>query len=65
MTTEEKCENCRYWREMDAEEELGNCCRYPPKVVDGGSSTTMLYLVGHFPEVYGFDFCGEFKEKKV
>lgn len=67
MTTEEKCENCKYFRPRPDKGGVGLCHRYPPTVVEGvwtdddeiGSTTFSLY-----PNVDVHALCGEFKEKK-
>lgn len=72
MTTEEKCENCRYYT-PNADSACGQCKRYPPSAEResytetwDGTECEKRSTVTFFPVVEGqVDWCGEFKEKKV
>lgn len=51
----ETCKSCKWFRLYDGCEEVGNCLRYPPRILDMSYS-----VVSHLPEVWHDDFCGEF-----
>jgi hypothetical protein len=55
----EKCENCRYWLQMNLTDSDGVCRKYPPKRVSSpvGVST-------NFPPIKSDQWCGEFKERE-
>ncbi len=68
MTTEEKCENCKYF-ELYPSKDRGSCSRYPqtPLVtVFTNEAGEVDSSVGSYaPVMLIEEFCGEFKEKKV
>lgn len=67
MTTEEKCENCRYYkiRKLANGNTSGVCCRYPPSDTIQTHEVFGQYIDACFPEVGVGSWCGEFKEKNV
>jgi len=65
---EECCANCKFsynWRESI------KCCRYPPSFyfpLDSlieGSFEEQIRDSTRFPVLYGFNWCGEYKRRKV
>lgn len=67
MTTEEKCENCKYFY-YDATRKIGMCRRYPPSVavyITGRDEEVYSKSYGEYPDTDKSKWCGEFKEKKV
>lgn len=57
MTSERKCENCRYADPQEEERGMFTCLRYPPQIArnDEGESVCC------FPQVRARDWCGEFR----
>ncbi len=62
------CESCRFWKEHFSDKK-GNCCRYPPKLIDFFLKQSediledLLFVGTRFPVTQHDEFCGEFKEK--
>lgn len=63
-----KCENCRYWRQIEnamlpgnIEYLAGQCRRYAPHLLSG--SGTGYYIHSLWAVTSSEDWCGEFREK--
>lgn len=67
MRQNDSCMNCwhfKYIKECkEIGEHIGECRRYPPKIVYTGEDPGReVFTYGFFPEVYASAFCGEHKD---
>lgn len=55
---EERCENCKFWKETADDGSTGECQRYPPQLVTNSVGTV---IDAAWPTVDADDWCGEWK----
>ena len=60
---EEKCENCRFWRQREKYADTGYCRRYPPQMTlnEGGHRWDTVPRTDVAPD----DWCGESAAKRA
>ena len=58
------CRECKYWaaEEFEPEPDIGDCHAHPPIVIRHGIHG--VHVTG-FPEVYAFEWCGEFVSREA
>lgn len=64
----ESCGNCRFFKGFYGPETVGECRRYPPRIIDHGYLRTTyeslpeaIDMGTRFPSVDPTDWCGEFQ----
>jgi hypothetical protein len=57
MSDDRCCGNCDFWK-MDDSEDMGECRRDPPKILEKSNLN-----LGHWPKTHEHDWCGEFEMK--
>lgn len=55
---EERCENCRFWKETADDGSAGECQRYPKQI---RTDQFGMLLGASFPQMEPDDWCGEWK----
>ena len=58
------CRNCKYFKLVSVDEGIGECHRYPPKVVILSRLAELPLLKDVFVIVSIDNYCGEYAEKK-
>ena len=52
------CSGCRFWKvRQDTENQIGDCHRFPPGAIFGGSTLRIVY-----PQTAHDEWCGEYKD---
>jgi hypothetical protein len=59
MSDPQMCHNCRHFEVGD--DSGAECHRFPPQVILDHTDTTRLDCDSRWPQVYGDDWCGEWK----
>ena len=62
---EQICINCKYFKQPDKENIIGECCRHPPtmQIIADKNQILGVSRISGMPEVGANDFCGEFYYK--
>jgi len=72
MISDQQCNVCRFYKELNADLDLGFCRRYPPRVVVAAKEPAALQDIyaydygsdrAEYPVQPGAEWCGEFKPK--
>jgi len=58
-----QCDKCAFFMRVSEVEAVGECHRYPPKVVAKKRGEERKVLADVFPKVSEDNFCGEYQNK--
>lgn len=58
-----KCINCKFFEQVDRDEDPGLCHRYPPRPISTNGDTNFL-SVATLPVIEPTQWCGEFKPRE-